>query len=183
MQEEKTTEENEEQHLRDLLRLWDAPVPQRSLDARVLASFRNRQPRPGLWRRLLGFSIAVPAPVAVVGLPILIASAFLIGQYHGREARNPGLIGPTTTVELSPAAAAEEAAVAPLPPDKRAKESARRQRRDPDPRTAVARMQSILRPVNGAAAYRTDIDLAGFTPAAEVRMSIIRRPPSHDEKN
>lgn len=75
---------NDEQ-LRETLEQWKAPEPGQSLDARVLAAYRERV-KPPLWRRLLRARISVPVPVAAAIVLAIIIAAIVLAPPRQRPA-------------------------------------------------------------------------------------------------
>jgi len=65
--------------LRSLLRTWQAPDAPSALDTRVLAAYRRRNTLP-TWRRMVTATIPVPAPVAMIFVVLLLASALLAAR-------------------------------------------------------------------------------------------------------
>lgn len=59
--------------LRPILRDWEAPDPPASLDARVMAAYREAY-RPSPWRGFWSARISVPAPLAAALVLIAVAS-------------------------------------------------------------------------------------------------------------
>jgi len=57
--------------LRSLLREWQAPDVSRSLDARVLDSYRREVNRQPFWARFFTTSVRVPLPLAVAVMALL----------------------------------------------------------------------------------------------------------------
>ncbi|HNB73917.1 MAG TPA: IMCp domain-containing protein [Acidobacteriota bacterium] len=60
---------HEDRELRRVLRTWEVPAPNIDLQAKVLASYRQ-QTRPSWWKRMLTFTIPIPA-VALAALLVI----------------------------------------------------------------------------------------------------------------
>jgi hypothetical protein len=61
--------------LDEVLEAWVAPEVPRSLDRRVLASYRELTPARPLWVRFFTSTVRVPLPVATAAVVLLVLSA------------------------------------------------------------------------------------------------------------
>jgi hypothetical protein len=82
--------------LDSVLHEWQAPPPPTSLDARVLAAYRQSV-RPALWRRFLQARVTIPVPV--IAILILILAVVLIRIRIDRRSPLPQIGGYVTRIE------------------------------------------------------------------------------------
>lgn len=182
MQDELRQEEDPDKRLQALLRVWVAPNPRPSLDARMVASFRAYRPTVPLWKRFFAASILVPVPVAGLAVLILLSSALLF--WHRVNLAHPSSALQKAAAEPPSFDSAEkkEALIARTPEDQKSV-SAPKSQRMPRAASRVAGPKSRPRTLAVPAAYWTELDLTGFQPAEEIKVSIIRRTSTNEREN
>jgi hypothetical protein len=173
--------------LRRLLAAWQAPPPDPSGGARLLAAYRAHTAPAPLWRRLLTARLSLPAPLAAGAVGALVVAALALFTLASRGAQ-------------SPAAAAARAASAvrfvevPVPQEKVVTRYVYVEREPRAPAPAPAARPGAPAPdasdasdASGAAetaettSYFTGVDMAEFRPASKMEIRVIKRGRPEEE--
>lgn len=183
MRDELDSQEDQDERLQSLLKLWAVPKPRPSLDIRVRASFRAHRPTTPLWKRFFAGSITVPVPVAGFAMLVLVSSILIAWHRLNNTAREYRSSPAATEQVTSPDGSEKKAAVTVPAMEEQKKVSAPQSSRNPKSALRIARLNSKLRTSGEMTAYWTELDLTDFKPATEIKVSVIRRPSSYEKNN
>lgn len=189
MQDELSPQSDQDERLHSLLKTWTVPEVRPSLDARVMASFRAHRPTAPFWKRFFSVSISVPVPVAafialmLISIPLLAWYRFnsLTREYTASLAA----AAQTPSSDISEkkddtlASAMKEPKEALMPQEVSAPQSSR----SPKSALRVARLNSKPRTSGEMTASLPELDLTDFKPAAEIKVSVIRRNSDYENNN
>lgn len=169
---------DEDAELRQLLLAWEAPDESAAARARLLAAFRERAPRPPLWRRLLTSSVRVPLPLAACAALAFAVFAYALAARGTRT--QPAAATNTTTpvVKVVEVPVVEERVVERVVyVEKKERPAARPANRQS---ASAGRGRPAARPASDAS-YVTPVDMAVFEPAGEMNFRIVKRGKTDDE--
>ena len=170
-----TPDPAEDKELKALLEYWKAPEASGALDRRLLNAYRQRVVALPLWRRVLTKTIPVPLPVAAAAAIVLLSISATLALRTPHPSPGVSSSRPTEPSRVVEVPVVQERVVTRVVYVERKQQPSRVEaRRQPpalkrtDPERAAARGSEETE-------HFTRVDLAGFQPAGEMKIRVLKR--------
>jgi hypothetical protein len=171
----------DDEMLRAALKTWGAPETPDSLDRRVIAEYREYFVRDGLpsRKRLVGWSIRVPAPVGAFALALMLGAGWVAGRSADAlnpvdQVTTPSLPVPTVEIPVVQETTVIKRQVVTRVVYRDRDSSAAELRGRPTSSTEVTALRASVRSSNDRQVCLTRANLAGFEPPSEFKIRVIR---------